>query len=104
MAAKGAGSRRSSKAEDMQELVRRLVDACERHGIRLRLTHTPGEKLDRPDQTSRGDPAEEPRQRLAAGGFMDVAARWGPFTGMMGPERSHAEAAIAAGAGGAPGD
>eukprot|EP00966_Prymnesium_polylepis_P208804 4837265-Prymnesium_polylepis.1 len=35
---------------------------------------------------------------------MEVAARWGPFTGMMGPERSHAEAVVAVGAGGAPGD
>ena len=30
----------------------------------LRVCHTPGALLDRPDQTSRGDPVEEPRQRL----------------------------------------
>ena len=64
MAAKGASAKRSSKAEDMQELVRRLVAACEVHHIRLRMTHTPGAKLDRPDQTSRGDPVEESRYRV----------------------------------------
>ena len=74
----------------MQELVRRLVDLCERHRIRLKLTHTPGAKLDRPDQTSRGDPVEDAtRQRLAAGRFGEIARRWGSFTGLMGPERSH---------------
>ena len=56
MAAKGSAARRSSRAADMQELVRRLVRLCERHDIRLKLTHTPGLKLDRPDQISRGDP------------------------------------------------
>eukprot|EP00966_Prymnesium_polylepis_P191790 4444659-Prymnesium_polylepis.1 len=47
-----------SKAPDMQELIRRLhvVHLCEN----LRLTHTPGVKLIRPDQTSRGDSVEEP--------------------------------------------
>ena len=37
-----------SKAEDMQELVRRLLHVCEVYGIHLRVTHTPGEKLHRP--------------------------------------------------------
>ena len=43
------------------------VAACEEFGIELRVCHTPGALLDRPDQTSRGDPVEEPRlrQRLA---------------------------------------
>eukprot|EP00966_Prymnesium_polylepis_P300185 6937260-Prymnesium_polylepis.1 len=73
MAAKGAAARRSSTATDMQELFRRLVDGCERHRIRLRLTHTPGAKLDRPDQTSRGDPVEEPRQRLEEARFTELS-------------------------------
>merc|ERR1711965_635142 len=33
MAAKGAAARRASRAADMQELVRRLVDLCERYEI-----------------------------------------------------------------------
>ena len=63
MAAMGAASKLSSKSEDMQELVRRLLELAEQFEITIRLTHTPGVKLDRPDQTSRGDPAEEPRAR-----------------------------------------
>ena len=97
MAAKGAAARRSSKATDMQELVRRLVDVCEQHRIRLRLTHTPGAKLDRPDQTSRGDPVEEPRQRLEESRFGALSRRWGPFNGFLGPERTHREAVAQAG-------
>ena len=49
----------------MQELVRRLLEACEEHDIELRVCHTPGALLHRPDQTSRGDPVEEPVCRLA---------------------------------------
>ena len=89
MAAKGAVSRRSSKASDMQELVRRLVAACERWRIKLRLTHTPGEKLDRPDQTSRGDLVEEPRQRLNRGVFERIERAYGQFNSFLGPERHH---------------
>ena len=80
MAAKGAASKRASKAKDMQELVRRLVCLCEQFDITLRLTHTPGLKLDRPDQTSRGDPVEEPRLRLRRPFFSAVERRWGHFT------------------------
>ena len=64
MAAKCAASKLASSAPDMQELLRRLLEAAERWGIKLRFTHTPGVKLHRPDQTSRGDPVEEPRVRL----------------------------------------
>ena len=93
MAAKGAASKRRSHARDMQELVRRLVDACERFSIRLRLTHTPGAKLDRPDHTSRGDPVEEPRQRLRREVFSEMAGEFGPFTGFVGAERGHVSSA-----------
>ena len=89
MAAKGAASKRSSKAADMQELVRRLVAACEKWRIRLRLTHTPGEKLDRPDQTSRGDLVEEPRQRLNRAAFERIERAYGRFNSFLGPERHH---------------
>ena len=41
MAAKGAAAKGSSTSTDMQELVRRMVEICERHDIQLRLTHTP---------------------------------------------------------------
>ena len=98
MAAKGSAAKRSSKAEDMQELVRRLVSACELHHIRLRLTHTPGEKLDRPDQTSRGDLVEEPRQRLTSAWFQRIERAFGSFSSFLGPERHHG---VGAGGGGA---
>jgi hypothetical protein len=87
MAAKGAAGKLSSKAADMQELVRRLFRLAERHGFRVRVTHTPGEKLDRPDQTSRGDAAEEPRARLSAELWRELSARWGPFDQFLGAER-----------------
>ena len=37
-AAVGAATKMASSAEDMQELVRRLLEACEEYGIELRLT------------------------------------------------------------------
>ena len=87
MAAKGAASKLSSKAADMQELVRRLMRLGERHGFTLRVTHTPGSKLDRPDQTSRGDAIEESRFRLREGEFARLNGLYGPFTSFIGAER-----------------
>ena len=92
MAAKGAAQKLSSKAEDSQELVRRLLEAAEEFGVQLRFTHTPGVKLVRPDQTSRGLPVEEPRVRLAAGLFRLLEARFGPFDEILGGERRVAAA------------
>ena len=89
MAAKWTADRTYSKASDMQELTRRLHEAAERHGIRLRFTHTPGVKLHRPDQTSRGDPIEEPRARVGKSLFATLSRRFGPFTEMLGAERQH---------------
>jgi hypothetical protein len=97
MAAKGAAGKLASKAADMQELVRRLLRASERYGFVLRVTHTPGEKLDRPDQTSRGDAVEEPRARWRAEAFEPVCQRWGPFDGFVGAEREHVVGASKAG-------
>ena len=57
---------------------------------RLPQTHTPGAKLDRPDQTSRGDPVEEPRVRLVPSLFRAIEQRWGPFDSLLGPERAFA--------------
>ena len=91
MAAKGAVAKMASKAEDMQELLRRLLRACEQWSITLRVTHTPGEKLFRPDQTSRGDPVEEPRVRLRRDEFRSLEREVGGFTEMIGAERSHVE-------------
>jgi hypothetical protein len=87
MAARGAAGKLASKAADMQEQMRRLFRLSELHGFRVRVTHTPGEKLDRPDQTSRGDAAEEPRARLAPEWWREVEARWGPFDQFLGAER-----------------
>lgn len=79
-----------SKAEDLQELVRRLLDRAGRYGITLRPVHTPGAMLDRPDQTSRGDAPEVPRQRLRREVFEQLSRRFGPFTEYLGAEREHA--------------
>ena len=87
MAAKGAFRKRVSRAADMQELVRRLVDACERHHIRLRMTHTPGVLIDRPDEISRQFGVEEPRARLRPSVFAALERSLGPFTSFVGPER-----------------
>ena len=65
---------------------------CERHDIRLKLTHTPGLKLDRPDQTSRGDPIEEPRVRLKRREYELLERRYGPFSEFVGAERQFAKA------------
>ena len=92
MTAYETGKRRRARVAAMQELIRRLVDSCERHDIELALTHTPGVKLDRPDQTSRGDAVEEPRQRLGPELFGELAERFGPFTEFIGGERWHPQA------------
>ena len=92
MTAYEVGRRSRARVAAMQELVRRLVDCCELYDIELALTHTPGVKLDRPDQTSRGDAVEEPRQRLGAQLFGELAARYGPFTEFVGAERWHPQA------------
>ena len=91
MAAKGATRKMASKAADMQELVRRLYRAAEKFGFSIRVMHTPGEKLDRPDQTSRGDAVEEPRARLRTSVFRDIEKRWGPFSDFIGAEREIAQ-------------
>ena len=88
MAAKGAASKLASNAPDMQELLRRLLEEAARHGITLRFTHTPGVKLCRPDQTSRGDPVEVPRMRVLEEEFRTLEARFGPFNEMVGAERA----------------
>ena len=87
MAAKGASSKLSSKSADMQELVRRLLRLSEEREFTLRVTHTPGSKLDRPDQTSRGDAVEESRFRLREGEFSRLDVLYGPFTSFIGAER-----------------
>lgn len=94
MAANGATRKMASKAADMQEQIRRLYRLAETHGFTLRVTHTPGEKLDRPDQTSRGDSVEEPRVRLAPAVFQTAERRWGPFTGFLGAERELADPCV----------
>jgi len=87
-----AAENESSKAEDSQELVRRLVEATERFDLAVRFTHTPGVKLDRPDQTSRGDPIEEPRVRLKRREYELLERRYGPFSEFVGAERQFAKA------------
>ena len=89
MAAKGAASKMASTSRDMSELVRRLLELAARHRVRIRVIHTPGEKLHRPDQSSRGDPIEEPRARLSERFFDLLSRRVGGFTEFIGPERAH---------------
>ena len=89
-AAVGAATKGTSSSEDMQELVRRLVELSEEYSIELRVCHTPGAMLHRPDQTSRGDPVEEPRLRLSAAAYGELVAQHGQFTEWIGAERRHA--------------
>ena len=88
-AAVGASTKLFSKAEDMQELVRRVLSRCTRLQISLRVHHTPGARLTRPDQTSRGLSPEEPRQRVSRELFVQLEARFGPFDSFVGAEREH---------------
>ena len=81
--------RMSSRATDMQELLRRLLEGCERHDITLRTAHTPGALLFRPDELSRGDAARAPRQRLRGRWFRAIEAEWGRFEEFIGREASH---------------
>lgn len=90
MAARGAAEKLASVAASMQEMLRRLYSVAERWGIIVVPVHTPGAKLYRPDQTSRGDPIEEPRLRLNAQEFHNFDVRFGPFTEFVGAERRHA--------------
>ena len=94
MAAKGAAEKLASTAYSMQEMIRRLYECAEVHNITVKLIHTPGAKLFRPDQTSRGDPIEEPRVRLRQGEFALLNARFGPFTEFVGAERRHSTGGV----------
>ena len=89
MSARTAADQMSSTSADMAELVRRLLDLAVRHKIKVVCTHTPGEKLDRPDRSSRGDPIEEPRARVKVGEYEAIERRHGPFTEFIGPERRY---------------
>ena len=88
MAAVATASQLKSKAEDMQELVRRILEEVKKNNLQLRVTHTPGKKLNRPDEISRpGDPPVEPRYRLSAPFFKVLEQRFGNFTSLLGAER-----------------
>ena len=77
-----------SKKEDLQELVRRAVEICNKYNICMLQTHTPGVSLLRPDGTSRGDAPERARHRLNGGVFRAVEKRFGPFNMFLGAERN----------------
>ena len=79
----------TSKASDMQELLRRLLERCESYDITLRTAHTPGKLLYRPDELSRGEKAIAPRQRLRRGWFQSIEKAWGGFDEMLGRESGH---------------
>ena len=89
MAAKGAADKLSSTAASMQEMLRRLYELAGKYEIIVKVIHTPGAKLFRPDQTSRGDPIEEPRLRLNVDEYRLLELRFGPFTEFVGAERRH---------------
>ena len=89
MAAKGAADKLASTAASMQEMLRRLYELAGEFGIIVKVIHTPGAKLFRPDQTSRGDPIEEPRLRLNVDEYRLLELRFGPFTEFVGAERRH---------------
>ena len=76
------------RSAEMQELLRRLLELCELYQIELRPVHTPGARLIRPDQLSRGYAAAEPRQRFRAPWFAAISAWAGGFTEFLGSERA----------------
>ena len=80
----------ASRAADMQELVRSLVELLEYWQITFRACHTPGKLLNRPDQVSRGEAVEEPRVRLRRNEFKILEQRFGPFDEFLGAERQWA--------------
>ena len=94
----GASQGMFSKAEDMQELIRRMFERCETFSITLRVIHTPGVSLGRPDAVSRGHLVARPRQRVTAATFSALEARFGPFAEIMGPEAGHPGSDARAGA------
>ena len=83
----GASRAWFSRSDDMQELVRRLLEFATRYQLTIRPVHTPGAMLHRPDQTSRGAAIEEPRVRFTSTRFDELEARYGPFTERIGAER-----------------
>ena len=85
-----ATSKMRCKAEDMQELVRRIHELSMEHGFSIRSVHTPGAMLIRPDQTSRGAAPEEPRLRVDERVFTAIEQRFGPFDEFLGTERAFA--------------
>lgn len=48
--ARGTAEKLASRSADMQELLRRLLEQCEMYEIVLRVVHTPGARLLRPDR------------------------------------------------------
>lgn len=85
----GSASSKFSKAEDMQELVRRLSDRAV-GGVRSGVAAGahPGAMLHRPDQTSRGAALEEPRVRFRPeAAFGALERRYGPFSEALRAER-----------------
>ena len=82
-----AFSKLRCKAEDSQELVRRIHHRALAHYLTLRSVHTPGKMLIRPDQTSRGSAPSEPRLRLTCDEFTPLEQRFGPFDEFLGAER-----------------
>ena len=67
-----------------------VAAAAEEWDIELRFVHTPGALLHRPDQTSRGDPIEETRVRLAAAEFAAIER----LTGWVHPTHSTVVSAL----------
>jgi hypothetical protein len=89
-------SKMRCKAEDGQELIRRIHALAAKHSFFIRSVHTPGVMLVRPDQTSRGAAPEEPRLRLTRGAFHLLERRFGPFDEYLGAERELAGTAAPA--------
>ena len=79
-----AFSKLRCKAEDAQELVRRIHHLSLVHDLTLRSVHTPGKMLIRPDQTSRGSAPSEPRLRLTRDAYRSLEHRFGPFDEFLG--------------------
>jgi len=67
-----------------------MLSRCLAQGMRLKLVHTPGKLLNRPDSVSRGVMPAEPRQRVIRSVFRELSAKFGLFESFLGAEREFA--------------
>jgi hypothetical protein len=89
MAAMHCIRRRRARTEAMAEQLRRLYALAARYDLEIRVIHTSGVDLVRPDAVSRDRTPKAPRQRFVAGEWAELSRIWGPFHKGIGAEMEH---------------